>query len=596
MKKTITIFILALFAMAGPARADYDFFAVATTGQTLYYKITSSSAPYTAKVTYPGSEYLNGYNGFDKPVGGIAIPSSVINSSNGITYTVTSIEMFAFAHCNGITSVSIPNMVTSIGAGAFLDCNGLASINIPNTVTSIGNGAFNYCSSLTTIDIPASVTTIGSMVFSNANALTAINVHSDNQSYSSVDGVLFDKNENTLIHYPNAKLGDNYNIPNSVTTIDFCAFDRCVNLTSITVDANHEHFSSIDGVLFNKDTTKIIKYLPSRSDSSYTIPNGVTEIITYAFHHCGRLNSITIPSTVNTFGTPSFWDCINLIEIWMLGTTKPQLMSFGEGLYRIYVPFGSKTSYGTGTEGILYDGTAYGNTTEMSDAKVRYTRTFSSDNWVPLFVPFTSLASEWINAGFTIAELSSVTYENDGTNDYDVMHWDLVTTGIIEANHPYIIRHNSSESYDFDHIFSGCSVATCNLTDANKTICDNTLNTSEGYARRYTLTGTYVLKDYEDGSVWYAMGGGNFWPAQSGNHLLPQRFFLTITDPETGAPKSAPQGGTILRVGEDNVGIIRPDATIMLPVDDNYYDLLGRRVDQPQKGHIYIHNHKKIIY
>ena len=72
--------------------------------------------------------------------GDIIIPASV--TYDGTTYSVTSIEAYAFSGCTGLTSISIPSSVTSIGGSAFYLCTGLTSVDIPNSVTSIGNSAF----------------------------------------------------------------------------------------------------------------------------------------------------------------------------------------------------------------------------------------------------------------------------------------------------------------------------------------------------------------------------------------------------------------------------------------------------------------------
>lgn len=85
-----------------------------------------------------------------------------------------SIGVDAFAFCDGLTSVTIPNNVTSIGEGTFAGCINLASIVIPNSVTSIGEVAFAYCNSLTSIIIPESVTSIGDMAFADCNTLEAV--------------------------------------------------------------------------------------------------------------------------------------------------------------------------------------------------------------------------------------------------------------------------------------------------------------------------------------------------------------------------------------------------------------------------------------
>ena len=88
-----------------------------------------------------------------------------------------------------------------------------------------------------------------------------ITVDALNSVYSSVDGVLFNKSQTTLIQYPGGKAGS-YTIPNSVTSIGDCAFDGCTSLTSVT------------------------------------IPNSVTSIGDCAFDYCTSLTSVTIPSSV----------------------------------------------------------------------------------------------------------------------------------------------------------------------------------------------------------------------------------------------------------------------------------------------------------
>ena len=155
MKKIIFLFALSFCSLAAWA---YDFSAVAPTGQTLYYTVTSDST-----VEVSGDTTLSG---------ALTIPGTVVNGST--TYSVTSIETEAFAYCSSLTSVIIPNSVTSIEDYAFDSCLTLAYVTIPNSITSIGFGAFASCSSLTSVDIPSSVTSIGIGAFYECASLSNV--------------------------------------------------------------------------------------------------------------------------------------------------------------------------------------------------------------------------------------------------------------------------------------------------------------------------------------------------------------------------------------------------------------------------------------
>ena len=148
---------------------------------------------------------------------------------------VTSIGDYAFDSSTELTSVTIPDGVTSIGDYAFYYCYGLTSVTIPDSVTNIGKSAFFGCESLTSVNIPDSVTSIGAGAFAGCESLTALYVSAGNPAYSSLNGVLFDKAQTTLIAYPVGWQGSSYAIPDGVTSIGDYAFYYCYGLTSVTI-------------------------------------------------------------------------------------------------------------------------------------------------------------------------------------------------------------------------------------------------------------------------------------------------------------------------------------------------------------------------
>ena len=206
---------------------------------------------------------------------------------------VTKIGTSAFSGCSSLTSITIPDSVTEIGMSAFSGCSSLTSITIPDSVTRIDMSTFSGCSSFTSITIPDNVTYIDIWAFNGCTGLTAIDVKAGNNNYTSVNGVLFNKDKTELICYPAGKTDKSYNIPNCVTNVGGWAFDGCTSLTSITIP---DSVTEIDWSAFEGCT----------SLTSITIPDSVTEIGWSAFEGCTSLKSITIPSSVTSIGKNAF--------------------------------------------------------------------------------------------------------------------------------------------------------------------------------------------------------------------------------------------------------------------------------------------------
>ena len=251
--------------------------------------------------------------------GDYAVPS-------GITY----IRDSAFCNCRRLTRITLPASLEQIGgdqryywpsvadSSVFAGCSELTAIDVDPANGSFHsvNGVLmgNWCCSELlycpggksgAYTIPADVGYIETDAFADCSRLTAINVAASDGPYSSDDGVLYDRFKTTLLQCPGGKTG-HYTVPASARLIDVAAFLNCSSLTgiaipasvtriepmaflgcsslsSITVDPSNTVFSSQEGTLFDKTGHRLIQYACGKTDSSYTVPAGVSSLGDYSF-------------------------------------------------------------------------------------------------------------------------------------------------------------------------------------------------------------------------------------------------------------------------------------------------------------------------
>ena len=200
---------------------------------------------------------------------------------------VTSIGDYAFYYYGHLESVTIPDSVTSIGKLAFFFCDKITDITIPSGVKTIGDSAFGWCRGLSNITIPDNVEVLENGAFIYCTGLESVA------------------------------------IGKGVTSIGTSAFSGCWSLKNITISPENKSYSSDNqGVLFNKDKTLLIYYPQGSQKTSYEIPDGTKYIEEFAFSECGKLESITVPVSIETIGASAFNECNALADVYYAGTEE----------------------------------------------------------------------------------------------------------------------------------------------------------------------------------------------------------------------------------------------------------------------------------
>jgi hypothetical protein len=250
---------------------------------------------------------------------------------------ITTIGYAAFDGRDDLRSVTFPSTLVFIDAYAFANCEGITSVDFPPSLVAIGNTAF-FGTGLSTVSIPSTLTSVGAVAF-GGEKLTAVNVVPNHPIYSSVDGVLFDKEKSVLILYPGGKTAEFYTIPSSVTRIESGAFAFNTRLTSLSLPAS---LTDIGEMAFAWCTGL----------TSIDLPASLTSIRKSVFAGCEDLESITIPASVGNIEDYAFEDCIGLTSLYVNATMPPNT---GEDVFydvntstcTLYVPTGTKAAYRT---------------------------------------------------------------------------------------------------------------------------------------------------------------------------------------------------------------------------------------------------------
>jgi hypothetical protein len=223
----------------------------------------------------------------------------------------------AFYECTALQEIVIPDSVTTISDNAFSDCTALQTVTLGRRLASLENSAFSGCLALAEIVIPERVSAIGENVFAGCRSLMNIRVDEKNPAYADVDGVLFDKTRTAILRFPEGRPGKQYTIPDSVERIGGAAFSFCQRLSTIDLPAK---LTVIGNSAFFYCT------------ALYNIRLGenIAAIGNDAFSGCTNLDPINFPESLLSIGDRAFASC-RALQTAALPRT---VVSIGENAFR----------------------------------------------------------------------------------------------------------------------------------------------------------------------------------------------------------------------------------------------------------------------
>ncbi len=439
-----------------------------------------------------------------------------------------------------ITTVSLPEGLTNIGAYAFCQFTTASlTTNIPSSVESIGTMAF-YGSPISSIIIPEGVTSIGELAFTGCSKLNSIN------------------------------------IPKSVTSIGVAAF-AAPGLTSITVNDENTVYKDGDAnaIIETSSNTLIagcknstipntvksignyafyMAFYMAQGLPSIVIPDGVTSIGEFAFGGCTALTEMTIPSSVTSIGERAFYYCTDLATVTFEGAS---LNTYGvdaftdcEALTAINVPGGSIDEYAAGWSGYV------------SKLKGTWTSNQISEG------DFAGYWATYYNGVCNVAvDNNTQIYYISAVNGTSATLTENTDDKVITAGQAVVLKSTASPiTLTYSANASGCAYTANKLAGVDAaTSCEANSN--------YTLANVSGLGFYKF----------------SGTTLAANKAYLPGSAVDTANSR-----GLTFSFGDDNTTGISGVAGEAAESDAVYYDLQGRRVDQPTKG-LYIRNGKKIV-
>ena len=294
--------------------------SLAEVDETLGYALVDADSIRYNNVTYQFE--FKDYIGLNYVYYAYTIPNTDATDNSAFTYVNhgDSIEITGFD--NSVSDVVIPSEieglpVTAISVGAFY-LSTITSIEVPDSVTSIGEMAFLGCTSLKSVKLSTGVAKIDKNAFGSCSALQEIQVAKDNPNFSSLNGVLYSKKQDTLVIYPAAKTDAAYTIPSCVTSVAMYAFSENPYLETLTIP--NSLIKVGDSAFYNCKNLRAVSYNGTEEEWNQITIGLLNEKLTGATIQYQE----RIIGDVNADGAFTVSDVV-LLQKWLLSVPDTQL-------------------------------------------------------------------------------------------------------------------------------------------------------------------------------------------------------------------------------------------------------------------------------
>lgn len=227
----------------------------------------------------------------------VASENKTYASIDGILYNKDFSELIRIPEGYNTEGFEISKTVTTIKSRAFKHCHSLQYIHIPSSVRAIEKLAFLGCNSLARIDIEKGVSMIEGNVFNMCKNLQEINVAQGNISYTSIDGVLYNNDCSKIIKIPEGYSNKELKIPDTVTDINIKNLSGYMKIEEITVSQSNPTYASIDGILYDRACEILLMIPKGKVIEHLLIPDSVKKI-GYDAITCKSIKSIRIPKGI----------------------------------------------------------------------------------------------------------------------------------------------------------------------------------------------------------------------------------------------------------------------------------------------------------